>query len=387
MIYFDYNATHPPFTDILKQGVDAYSDNFANASGISYPSQKNQGRIEKARQQIADDIEKLHQTKINPDQILFVSTGTEALHHLVAAFANLIQSNVSSKSNSKSKPVILTSPYEHGAFEAACRFSNLSIERLPANQDGLVDLDSVRQRLRQGGIDVVSVMSICNESGVIQPVHKIAKVCAEFEIPFFSDTIQSAGKLPVSFDQIQGGILNGHKIGAGYGCAAVWLGEGISFQPIFQGGLQENERRAGTENLPAILSLAASLKRQLQHIESENRPFRHSRHKRIEEMLIQTCDAAIVGERSDRSNTSYAVFSKMQNMDFLLMALDKAGILCSTGSSCKSRTRQPASSLIQMGFSANEALQALRFSTGLFTTDQETDQFIELFPSLYRKCL
>jgi cysteine desulfurase len=377
MIYLDYNATHPPFLDVLQKSVVDYGSNFANPSGISYPSQKNQARIEMARKRIARQLSIMHGLDADPQQLLFVSTGTEALHSLALAF--------SSTSKGRSTVKVLISPYEHESMVAACDFAGMQIELLPASQDGRVDPDSVRRRLAQGDIDLISVMAVCNETGALQPLDEIISIAQEFEVPVISDTIQAAGKLPLELKGLQGMVLNGHKIGAGYGTAVVWLADPDGYRPIFRGGLQENERRAGTENLISIISVPEAFDRQIEH--SQSGSIRHDWHDRIEEMLVTECNARIAAFGSPRNSTTYAVFPAMYNMDFLLMALDREGILCSTGSSCKSRTRQPSQTLLRMGYSREESLQALRFSTGFFTTEEEIERFLAIFPVLYHRCL
>lgn len=379
-MYLDYNATHPPFVDILEKSIRSYNENYANASGISYLSQKNQGRIEASRAELCQQLQSFHKATIEPIDLLFVSTGTEALYSMVNSFYK-----------EADQPIALISAYEHEAMVAACEAAGFLIERLPASYSGMVDPESVKIRLQNGKpVSLVSVMAVCNETGVIQPISEIAQIVHNFEIPFVTDSIQATGKYPIDLSMVNGAIVNGHKIGAGYGSAAVYInhknkhGMITRFKPIFEGGLQENERRAGTENLPAILSLSAAFKRQ---IENHTQKLSANRHRKIEEMLKIECDAIITAEQSNRSNTSYVVFPKMENMDFLLMALDRENILCSTGSSCKSRTRQPSATLLRMGFSESEAMQALRFSTGYFTTDDEISEFCERFPKIYRTAL
>ncbi|MBW7857169.1 MAG: aminotransferase class V-fold PLP-dependent enzyme [Leptonema sp. (in: Bacteria)] len=381
-MYLDYNATHPPFIDILESCIHDYIDNYANSSGISYLSQKNQGRIEASRAELCQQLQSFHKAAVEPIDLLFVSTGTEAVYSMIKAF----------RKKSETEPIVLISAYEHEAMVAASESAGFRIERLPASASGIVDPESVRNRLKNGKLPtLVSVMSICNETGVVQPINEIANIAHEFEIPFVTDSIQATGKYPIDFSLVNAAIVNGHKIGAGYGSAAVYVnhtakdGTITRFQPIFEGGLQENERRAGTENLPAILALPKAFQRQIENYSKKGLSI--NRHKKIEEMLKIECEATITAESSKRSNTSYAIFPKMENMDFLLMALDREDILCSTGSSCKSRTRQPSATLLRMGFSQEEAIQALRFSTGYFTTNDEIDDFCDRFPKIYRTCL
>lgn len=390
MLYLDYNATHPPFTDILHEAVDAYHTNWANPSGISHSSQRNQARIEQARSSILAGLHVMHgwtaasdvhKTPAPPGRLLFLSTGTEAVYHMIAAFAD--------------QPCrrIIVSPYEHECMYAACRHFGFDIDMLDADSTGRVDPDQVRAKLQSDPAALVSITAACNETGVIQPLREIrdALQAAGHNIPLLSDSIQVAGKTLLDLSPADAIITNGHKVGAGPGAAALSMRDSLPFRPIFRGGLQEQERRAGTENLPAICSLDAAIRRQGDFLGSAapaQRPGHapEAAHAVIETMLKEHCGAVIVAEGSPRTATTYAVFPAMQNMDFLLMGLDREGILCSTGSSCKSRARRPSDTLQRMGFSAEESLRALRFSTGFFTRADDVERFCATFPALYHRC-
>lgn len=393
MLYFDYNSTHPPFIDLMQGAIQAYQSNWANPSGISHPSQRNQARIEQARSSILHHLHTMHEpdrsgtgisspdagnvrnTQAGQRDLLFLSTGTEAIYHMVAAFAD------------RACRRVLVSPYEHECMYAACIHHRLEMDMLDGDATGRVNPDDVKNRLNAGPYAFVAVTAACNETGVIQPLTEIrsAMDAAGADIPLLSDSIQVAGKSTLDLSPADAIAINGHKVGAGPGASGLALNKRFGYHPIFRGGMQERERRAGTENLPAILSLEAALQRQHGHVTAG--PSDASKHhEAIEAMLKDRCGAIIAGEGSPRTPTTYAVFPEMQNMDFLLMGLDREGILCSTGSSCKSRARQPSSTLQRMGFSVEASLRALRFSSGFFTQSEEVDRLCQIFPALYDRC-
>lgn len=361
MIYLDYNASHPPFEDIMKSNLEEYFLNFANPSGISRAGQQAQRRIEQSREKIQNLFNKTP---------VFCSTGTEATWLLVNSFIS-------------KEDTVLVSPYEHEAMQSALRNSGAKIIRLSADKTGRVHPDEVRERILQSNVTVVVMIAVSNESGVIQPVEETAEIIAESgkKILFLSDTIQAACKTRISFSHFDACLINGIKTGGGPGAAALLVNDTENVKPVFSGGLQEFEKRAGTENPAAIASLADSAVRLSENYDNLMQVTGYAQ-KKLEEAVRQNV-GIIIGESSPRlTNTTYALFTHLQNMDFTLIALDQEEVVCSTGSSCKSRTRQPSQTLLSMGYREEEALTALRFSTGLFTTKEEIDIFTEKLPSI-----
>lgn len=371
MIYLDYNATHPPIPEVLEKNVARLISNPANPSGISAFSQANQAWIEESRARLA----LLLGSWVKPGHLHFVSTGTESLYQLLSSFTS-------------HGDTIITSALEHSAFFAACEDLGLTVEKIPVDPGGRAspdDLAAVCDRIAASGRKVacVSVMGMHNETGVLHPVSELARVSRDRGIPFVSDMIQAAGKVPLEIDELDGFVINGHKFGAGFGAAVVVI-RGRRARPLFRGGLQEDERRAGTENLSAIGALPDALEKQL-HSLSEKMERTAAFQKRIEDFLIGECGAKVAARESPRApNTTFAVLPRAANMDFLLMGLDRSGIVVSTGSSCKSRTRRPSQTLLALGFSEAESLRALRISTGLYTNVNEIESFLNAFVQAHK---
>ncbi|MBI3394950.1 MAG: aminotransferase class V-fold PLP-dependent enzyme [Spirochaetia bacterium] len=373
MLYFDYNSTHPPLTDVINGQMERYFANWANPSGISYISQKNQSWVEESRRQTATVL------GCSPDELHFVSTGTEALYQMVRTFSE------------KGQTVVL-SPFEHAAFYAACEDHGLHIVLIDADPSGIITPDTALAAVKRAENEAgaapafVSVIAVNNETGVIQDTAALAAAAHGAGIPFLSDTIQAAGKMSFDGTALDGMALNGHKIGAGPGAAALVI-RGRRPVPLFHGGLQEDEKRAGTENTPALGALAAAAVWQSERFVEKEKRLRGFQTQ-LEEFLEKECGATIVAKKSPRAaNTTFAVFSEMSNMDFVLMGLDRVNIALSTGSSCKSRTRQPSQVLLRMGFGREDAMRALRISTGSFTTADEVALFIEEFRKVYQRAL
>ncbi len=373
--YFDYNATHPPLTDLLKNNLQKYFNLFGNPSGISFFSQKAQQEIEKCRQITAEALNHFCKEKLQGENFHFVSTGTEAVYQMVRSAAS-------------GRTAAVLTPYEHPAMYAACEDAGLDITVLSAAMDGAVDPSEIREKIKNtAGADrklFVSTIAVSNESGAVQPVAEISSACREAGVTFISDTIQAPGKFNLDYSLFDAFTLNGHKFGAGPGCAALFFKSGLKAVPIFSGGLQEKEKRAGTENLFSILNFSSALAFQMPLIDSKDIVQLKIRNQ-IESFLKSECGAFIVAENSQRiSNTTYCILERMDDMDFLFLGLDQKEIVASTGSSCKSRSRQPSSLLLSMGYSKDEALKALRISTGMFTTQNDVDLLLSTLLEIYK---
>ncbi len=376
MIYFDYNSTHPPLDFILKSNLDLYLKNYANPSGISFYSQKSFGRIEQSRKKIKELLKTFYNFDFEDSFLVFNSTGTEAVYQMVNSFFE------------PSRPFVIVSPYEHDCFYSACESLGIRMIMLSANPDGIVNPEEIEfliqhHKIEPKDISFIGCIYASNETGVLQPILEISKIAKRYQIPLISDTIQVAGKFSYDFSVLDGFTMNGHKIGAGAGCSVFVSKNSLNIKSIFKGGLQENEFRAGTENLYAILNFQDAFEWQMK--QKENYKKNQYFQKQIEEFLEVECNAIVVGKNSKRiSNTTYAIFPDLKDFDFALISLDQNQIVCSTGSSCKSRTRQPSNTLLRMGFSKELSMQAIRFSTGIFTESSEIEIFCRIFNDLYK---
>lgn len=379
MIYLDYNSTHPPIESILKKNLEIYFNNWANPSGISFYSQKNFSIIEQSRKKIKELLEKYYNYESEKINIIFNSTGTEAVHQMVYSFYN------------PKKPYAILSPYEHESFYGACNLYGIQTFLLPAYPNGLIDPNDLykvieENRINPEEISFVACIYVSNETGIIQPVKELSLLTKKLNIPLISDTIQVAGKISYDFSFLDAFTINGHKIGAGMGSSVFVSKSSENIKSLFKGGLQENEFRAGTENFFSIKNLTEAFQWQMDNQEEYKKNYNFQ--TKIETFLEKECNAIVVGKNSPRVfNTSYVIFPELEGIDFLLISLDQHKIVCSTGSSCKSRTRQPSENLIRMGFSKELAQQALRFSTGIFTKEEEINQFIEIFYKIYKALL
>ncbi|EMY79138.1 aminotransferase, class V [Leptospira weilii serovar Ranarum str. ICFT] len=357
--YFDYNATHPPFSEVLVKIQNDYFEDFYNPSGATRFSLARQGKIEEARKVLE------FYTGKPAKEFTFSSTGTEANHLLTHAIRGKFDGRA------------IVSSLEHSSMYSALKFAGFDFQKIRSLSEGEIDLVHLEELLKENPSPIF-ILHVANESGVIQPLEKVYQLSQTYSVPLFSDLIQSFGKLEIPFELLDGFTFSGHKIGAGMGASGTWIRSNLVAEKefsIFQGGNQENNHRAGTENSPAILALSEVLMRRIPEQKLKNEILK-SFQTQIETVL-QECDCKIVGKNAIRiPSTSFCILPT-DDVDFFMMGMEEAGFVVSTGSSCKSRSREPAPSLLSMGFSEEEALRAIRISTGWFTTSEEVDELCE----------
>jgi len=366
-IYLDYNSTHPPFREILENSLDSYIKNFYNPSGITRFSLQRQALIEEARTYFAKLCNK------PKESFVFCSTGTEANHLLVAVIASLQEFPAR----------VYTSPFEHSSMYGALRHFGIEQVLIKALPNGQVDLEDLESKLKSSPYPVICILA-ANETGVIQPYQEISRLCRYYGVKFYSDLMQAFAKIEIDFSKIDGFTCSGHKIGAGIGASLVCLpSEGIDPEiKLFYGGNQENGKRAGTENTFAIECFVQASKLQYQSMEEKNQ--RLLKFRNLIDTNMKKLGCKIISEFAPRLPSTTFLILPTEDIDFFMMGLEEKGIVVSTGSSCKSRSREPSFSLLQMGYSKEQALRAIRISTGFFTLEEEINYFLETSSTLLK---
>jgi len=257
---------------------------------------------------------------------------------------------------------------------------------LPVNAQGLVDLDALRQALTPQTA-LVSIHAANNETGTIQPVPEIAAICREHGVPFHSDSVQAFGKLPVNADAPDALSLAAHKFYGPRGAGVLWLRSGLPIEPILFGGAQENERRPGTENVTAIVGMAAAAQSAVETMAQEQ-----IRQTALRDRLWQGVLAAFPAAvrngawnkpDSQLANTLNVSFPRL-NSEALLINFDLEGIAISGGSACMAGSTQPSHVLIAMGVPKETA--SIRFSLGKGTTPVGIEEVIARLPRIITRC-
>lgn len=363
-IYLDFNSTHPPDKAALAAAREFYFEHFANSSGLSLESQAVNKRVEEVRTDVANLL------GVDPGQIIFTSCATESNNLLIRHF----------HANRKEKIFrVLSSPFEHPSVAETLRLlPDTRVTFVKTDQSGSVD-PAIFAATDWREYDLVTMMAVQNESGGVMPLVELMSALPEGHPPVIADFSQALPKLapdaPASLRPGLPGLLTrknffltatGHKIGAGFGAGLIVAprsSRSLTQGALFAGGNQEFGARAGSHNAEAIVAFGAALKHKLA---ANNFAKWSAVSHAFEDALLQNValpqPVSVIGSGAARAPGTTLLLLPGIAIDFLIMALDQAGITVSTGTSCKSRSRSPSAALIAMGYSENESLSVVRFS-------------------------
>lgn len=373
-IYFDYNATTPLDAGVREAMLPFLADNWGNPSSVHHVGRKARALLDDARDRAAKFL------GAKPSEIIFTSGGTEANNLAIFGCARLLKA--------KGKHLI-TSAVEHDAvlqcFDQLEQHEGFSVTRLPVNAEGRVSLSDFENALRPDTV-FASVMAANNEIGTLQPVAKIGAICRERGIIFHTDAVQWFGKEPFTdLAQFKADLVSvcAHKFHGPKGAGLLYIKSPLHPEPILFGGGHENERRAGTENLPAIIGLVTALERFV-----KSPVFDSAKLKPLVEKLA-ACAERIPGcelvSPQDNSLANTVAFTVRGSDGIALMAgLDVEGICASSGSACSAGSLEPSHVIEAIG--KNDVANSLvRFSLGRDSTMAEVDHVCSVLPEVIRR--
>jgi cysteine desulfurase len=368
-VYFDYNATTPPGPDVVDAVTRTTRDLFGNPSSVHYYGQQAKTALDEARSAVAGLI------GADPSEIVFTSGGTESDNFAIRGAADAL--------DGKGRRHLVASGIEHEAvlntLKALAR-TGWRTTIVPVEPSGIVSPERVREAI-EGDTALVSVMHANNEIGTIQPVAEIAALAHERGALMHTDAVQSAGKIPVDVRALGVDLLalSAHKFNGPKGAGVLWVKRGTRMQPLLTGGKHERNRRAGTENVPAIAGLGVAARLAASKLSDEALRVGRLRD-RLEAGILAAVPGTIVNGQTDRRvpNTTNISFDRVE-AESLLIALDLQGIAVSTG------TLEPSHVLRAMGFPPHRTQNSLRFSLGMFSTDEEVDRVVSVLPELVEK--
>lgn len=366
-VYLDNNATTPVLPEVLEAMRPYYGEHFGNASSIHHHGQETRAAVERARESVAKLL------GCRPAEVVFTSGGTEADN---LAIFGLVRPN----------DHVVTSTIEHHAVLNSCKHlqeRGVEVTWVPVDSRGVVNPEDVRHAIRSN-TKLVTIMFANNETGVVQPIEEIGKICAEADVYFHTDAVQAASKIPIRVKDIGCDLLSisGHKMHAPQGIGALYVRKGTILEPLFYGGSHERSRRAGTENVPGIVGLgqAAELARK-SFDNGEDRAMAALRDRLEKTILDQVDSAGVNGDGSPRvPNTTNIHFDYIEG-EALVIALDLKGLSVSTGAACSSGAIEPSHVLTAMGLPSDRARASLRFSLGKQNTADDVDFAIKLVPA------
>jgi len=373
-IYLDHAATTPTHPEVLKAMLPYFTDAFGNPSSIYSYGQEARGAIEEARTKVAELI------GARSEEIIFTGGGTEADNF---ALNGIIYAN-EHKGNH-----IITTPIEHHAVMEACKFlqrRGFRITYLPVDEYGLVDPQDVKKAITDKTI-LISVMHANNEVGTVEPIGEIGKIAKEAGIYFHTDAVQTVGHIPVNVDELRVDLLSisAHKLYGPKGVGALYVRKGIKLVSLIHGGEQEKRRRAGTENVPAIVGLGKAIELAGQAMNKEAERLSYLRDKLIKGLVERIDHIRLNGHPRRRLPNNVNVSVDFVEGESMLLNLDLEGICASTGSACSSASLEPSHVLLALGLPPEQAHGSLRFTLGRENNEEDIEQVLEVLPRIVAK--
>lgn len=373
-IYADNAATTKVSEPVLKAMMPYFTEQYGNASSIYELGRSAKKALETARETVAKSI------GAEPSEIYFTSCGSESDNWAIRSVCERLAA--------KGKKHIITSIFEHHAILHTCQAlekNGFEVTYLPVYENGIVKPEDVKNAIREDTA-IVTIMYANNEIGTIQPVEEIAAVCKEKGVIFHTDAVQAVGhvKIDVHAQGIDMLSISGHKIHAQKGVGALYVRKGIPMTNLIYGGAQERNKRAGTENLPAIVGFAKAMELANTDIEERGRKTAVLRDRLIEGIL-KLPRTRLNGDREKRLPGTVNISIEGVEGESLLLMLDMNGICASSGSACTSGSLDPSHVLLALGLKHEVAHGSLRLSINEDTTDEDVDYILEVVPKVVNR--
>ena len=365
MIYADNAATTKMSDAAVQTFTSLLGDTYGNPSSLYEFGQKAKEVLEQARRDVAESI------GAQPNEIIFTSGGSEADNQAILSAAKM--------GAGKGKKHIISTAFEHHAVLHTLnklKKEGFEVTLLDVHENGLVTAEQVEDAIREDTC-LVTIMYVNNEIGTIQPIKEIGEVCRKHNVTFHTDAVQAVGHIRVNVEEDNIDMLSasGHKFHGPKGVGFLYVKKGVRIFNLIEGGAQEKGRRAGTENVPGIASMAAALKESVANLDTYKAKLTPIREKIING-LSEIPHSALNGDRDSRvpSNINFC-FEGIEG-ESLLLLLDDKGIAASSGSACTSGSLDPSHVLLAIGRVHDVAHGSLRLSLGEDITDEEADYIV-----------
>lgn len=373
-IYADNAATTKVSKPVLDAMMPYFTEEYGNASSIYALGRSAKKALETARETVAKTI------GAETNEIYFTSCGSESDNWAIRSVAERLAK--------KGKKHIITSVFEHHAVLHTCQAlekEGFEVTYLPVYENGIVKAEDVEKAIREDTA-LVTIMYANNEIGTIQPIEEIAEICHNKKIIFHTDAVQAVGH--VNIDVHKQGIdmmsVSGHKIHAQKGIGFLYVKKGIPMTNLIYGGAQERNKRAGTENLPAIVGLAKAMEIATADIDARAEKTAKLRDRLIGGIL-KLPRTRLNGDPVKRLPGTVNISIEGVEGESLLLMLDLNGICASSGSACTSGSLDPSHVLLALGLKHEVAHGSLRLSLSDETTDEDVDYILEVIPKVVER--
>ena len=365
-IYLDNSATTRLDDEVLKEMMPYLTEEYGNASSIYKLGRNTRNAVETAREKIAKAI------NAEPDEIYFTSGGTESDNTTIRGIAY---------NNKKKGNHIITSKIEHPAILETCKQlekEGFKITYLNVDKNGIIDFEQLKNSIKETTI-LISIMFANNEIGTLQPIKEIGTIARENNIYFHTDSVQAVGsiKIDVKKMNIDSLSMSAHKFYGPKGIGALYIKKGITFQKFMNGGHQERNKRAGTENVPAIVGMGKAIEIAYRDLEKHTKQIKELRDYYINQVKEKIPYIKINGDMEKRLPGNSNISFRFIEGEGLLLNLDLKGICASSGSACTSGSLDPSHVLLAIGLPHEIAHGSLRISIGKYNTKEEIDYLVE----------
>ena len=373
-IYMDNNATTAVHPEVLEAILPYYREQFGNPSSIHWAGQAVSGAVEQARAQVAQLI------NCQPEEIVFTSCGSEGDALAIKGSAEFLKD----KGNH-----IITTAVEHPAVLGSCQYlekQGFEVTYLAVDGDGMIDLEELESAICERTI-LISAMWGNNETGTVFPITQIGAIARKHKVRFHTDAVQAVGRVPVDVEAAGIDLLaiSGHKFGAPKGVGALYVRKGTGLTPLFHGGHQERNRRAGTHNVPGIVGLGAACELAVADLATRNARISALRDRLEQGILSRIPEVQVNGHREQRlPNTLNVSFAYIEG-EAILLFLDMKGVAASSGSACMSDSFGHSHVIEAMGVDPMMANSNIRFGLGPDNTEEDVDYILEILPPIVQK--
>lgn len=372
--YFDHAATTPVSENILKAMLPYFTYEYGNASSLYTIGRQAKKAVEEARRKVANAI------GARTHEIYFTSCGSES--------DNLAIKGVAYANKSKGNHII-TSKIEHPAVLNTCKAlekQGFEVTYLDVDEKGFIKLDELVNAIKQTTI-LISIMFANNEIGTIQPIDLIGNLAKQKGILFHTDSVQAIGNIRIDVNKFHIDLLSmsGHKFYAPKGIGALYVREGVEFEKIQDGGHQERDKRAGTENVAEIVGLGEAIDEIYKNYDDYNQKLKELRDFYISEIQKRIPEAKLNGDKVKRLSGNANISFPGVNAQELLLALDEKGICASAGSACSSGSNSPSHVLTAIGLNQELSKGALRTTFGKSNTKEDVEFLVDSLEEIILK--
>ena len=361
-VYADNAATTCMLPCAIEEMTEAMEQIWGNASTLHAVGQEAKVAMEAARYEVAAAI------GAKTAEITFTSGGSEANNQALLTLAAI--------GAATGKMRIVTTTIEHPSVLKTVdqlKAMGFNIRHLEVPSNGILEMGKVERNLTEDTVGI-SVMTVNNEIGTVQNIHEIGTLCKIKGVLLHTDAVQAVGHMPIDVDSLGVDLLSmaGHKFGGPKGVGALYARSGIDLSKVIQGGAQERDKRAGTENVPAIVGMAAALTHRVEHMDEYMKKTTGLRD-RLMEKLLMIPGTTLNGDTAERAPGIVSVCFDGIESETLLVLLDQRGICVSAGSACAAGAITPSHVLTAIGRSKAQAMSAIRFSLDIGNTEEDID--------------